>query len=33
MAFDVDYEAYLSDLEQSKETKLLSEKLLNGHQI
>lgn len=33
MAFDVDYEAYLSGLEQSKETKLLSEELLNGHQI
>lgn len=33
MALDVDYEAYLSGLEQSKETKLLLEELLNGYQI
>ncbi|HEO6135198.1 TPA: DUF2786 domain-containing protein [Streptococcus agalactiae] len=33
MTFKVDYEAYLTGLEQAKETKLLSEELLNEYQI
>lgn len=33
MTFKVDYEAHLTGLEQAKETKLLSEELLNEYQI